>query len=70
MGLFCVNEFIEVVLCYLCSIVALKQLSGYSYLRTFLSHGIAFVTLMMACFMIAFAGVVLYGVFIGFMSVQ
>jgi hypothetical protein len=70
MGLFCVNEFIEVVLCYLCSIVALKQLSGYSYLRTFLSHGIAFVTLMMACFMIAFSGVVLYGVFIGFMSVQ
>ena len=70
MGLFCVNEFIEVVLCYLCTIMALKQLSGYSYLRTFLSHGIAFVTLMMACFMIAFAGVVLYGVFIGFMSVQ
>ena len=37
------------------AIEALKQLSGYSYLRTFLSHGIAFVTLMMACFMIAFS---------------
>lgn len=70
LGLFCVNAMIEGVISYLYIIIALKQLSGYSFLRTFISQAIAYITLMLSLFMLVFMGIVAYGIFTGFSAMQ
>ena len=70
LGLFCVNAMIEGVISYLYIIIALKQLSGYSFIRTFISQAIAYITLMLSLFMLVFMGIVAYGIFTGFSAMQ
>jgi len=69
LGLFCINVIVEGVISYLYILIALKQLSGYSFIRTFFSHTIAYITLMMSFFMLIFVSVVIYGVITGFTSI-
>ena len=68
LGLFCANEFFESFMAYVCSILALKQLSQYSYIRTILSHAVSFASLLFFIFIVGFVGIILYGVYVGIMS--
>ena len=61
---FCINQMVEVLASFVFSIIALKQLSAYSYTRTFFCIVVSF-----ACpIIIAIAGVIFYGIYIGITS--
>lgn len=68
LGLFCVNGLVEGFIAYVFSIIALKQLSGYSYIRTILSQAVSFIGLLLFIVAMAFAGVILYGIYVGLVS--
>ena len=70
LGLLCVNQLVIGVLAYISIILALKQLSGYSLIRTFFSHAIATFILFVTCFVLTVIGVIGYGIIIGFGAVQ
>lgn len=60
----CLNAYGWDGLCALLSIIPLKQLSGYSYRRTLLHIALAFSVLMLAIFLVAFAGAFVAGMFL------
>ena len=68
LGLFCVTEVVEVFAAYVFSIIALKQLSAYSYIRTFLCHAASFACLMFFIFLAGFVGIIIYGIYVGLVS--
>ena len=70
MGLLCVNSLVDGLFSYILSIIALKQLTGYSYVRTILSHAAAIVVLFFFIILIAFFGSLAYGIFVGFSTMN
>ena len=60
-SLLCLDTIHVEAFCYLLSIIPLKQLSGYSYWRTFLKIIAAFVLLFIAIIVISFIGAIIFG---------
>ncbi len=64
-GFFCFGEVLTEFVCYLLSIISLKQLTGYSFKRTLAYAIVAFIFLCFIALILLILGISLIGVFIG-----